>query len=259
MLGILPGIGILGAMPEEVSGIIEAMSDRQTYELGQREYHEGYLENVPVVVAFSGWGKVASAISATLMAEKFRVERIWFTGIAGSVRPDVRVGDIVVASSLVHHDLDCRPLMERFEIPLLGMSRLPVDEVCSSIAESEALAWFSGPEWQSAEARQLQAGTGIGQPVVHRGMVASGDSFFNSSRQRSDLGEALPEALCVEMEGAAVAQAAWQFGIPVTVIRAISDSADGGSHHDYARFLSFFESRYPGAIIRAMLRRIARP
>ncbi|CAN1559742.1 5'-methylthioadenosine/S-adenosylhomocysteine nucleosidase [Flavobacteriaceae bacterium] len=113
-------IGILGAMPEEISGVVTLLKNKEKVVKGMRTYYIGTINEIDVVVVFSRWGKVASATTVTHLIVEFGITQLIFTGVAGGISPEVSIGDIVVASSLVQHDLDARPIMKRFEIPLLG-------------------------------------------------------------------------------------------------------------------------------------------
>ena len=112
--------GIMGAMPQEVAHLHDAMEDVTTTTIGQRDYHVGRLDGREVVLAFSRWGKVASASTATTMIDRFGADELVFTGVAGAVNRALSVGDIVVADALVQHDLDASPLFAPMEVPLLG-------------------------------------------------------------------------------------------------------------------------------------------
>src|SRR6188768_1427880 len=111
-------IGILGAMPEEISGIVSLLKEKTEVLKGMRTYYSGTINHVEVVVVFSRWGKVASATTATHLIVEFGITQLFFTGVAGAIHPNLNIGDIVIADSLVQHDLDARPIMSRFEIPL---------------------------------------------------------------------------------------------------------------------------------------------
>src|SRR5690554_3309469 len=111
-------------MHDEIAGLVQDMGpDAVTHQIGQRDYHAGTLYGQRCVVVLARIGKVAAAATAVTLIREFHVQEIVFTGLAGAVSPDVRVGDVVVAESLLQHDMDARPLFGRYEIPLLGRSR----------------------------------------------------------------------------------------------------------------------------------------
>ena len=121
-------IGLMSAMQEENSKLIaELGEDHHVIDKGMRRYHVGSLWEIPVVVVFSRWGKVAAATTATCLITEFNVGEIIFTGVAGGADPEVRVGDVVVATGLCQHDMDARPLFPRHEIPLIGRSTFQSD------------------------------------------------------------------------------------------------------------------------------------
>src|SRR5690349_9837535 len=113
-------VGIMGAMPEEIESALTLVKDQQKREIGTRTYYTGKINNVPVVVVFSRWGKVAAATTVSTLILEFKITELIFTGVAGAIHEDLRIGDVVVANRLIQHDMDARPLVSRFEIPLLG-------------------------------------------------------------------------------------------------------------------------------------------
>ncbi|OZB47230.1 MAG: 5'-methylthioadenosine/S-adenosylhomocysteine nucleosidase, partial [Thiomonas sp. 14-66-4] len=121
-------IGILCAMREEQQMLLQALIPTHPVQLhGRRSYHRGRLYGREVVMVLSGIGKVAAACTATSLLTEFACGTLLFTGTAGSLDQDVKVGDIVVADDLLQHDLDASPLFPRFEVPLTGKSRFKAD------------------------------------------------------------------------------------------------------------------------------------
>src|SRR5262249_7460445 len=147
---------------------------------------------------------------------------IVFTGVAGSADFGVRVGDVVVAESLVQHDIDASPLFPRFEVPLTGLSHLPSDRDLSRKLATAAR------EFLENEANE---------PQLHRGLVDSGDQFITDPVKLAAMKDALPDLLAVEMEGAAVAQVCFELGVPFAVIRTISDNANEDAATDFMHFV----------------------
>lgn len=228
-------LGIISALAEEQYGLIEAMQGPAKLIHGMREYTAGKLWEIDAVCVLSRIGKVAAAMTASILVEKFGVTHIIFTGVAGSGDLGVRVGDIVVAETLVQHDMDASPLFPRFDIPLTGQSHIATDrELTRRLAvaardflENETLA-----------------------PQLHRGLIASGDQFINKRSQIGALKDALPDLLAVEMEGAAVAQVCFEFGIPFGVIRTISDNANEDAAVDFMHFVQTVASRYAYGVLK---------
>ena len=110
----------MGAMPEEIDSIIQLLSEESRVTIGMRTYSIGKLNGITAVVVFSRWGKVAASITVSTLILEFKVTELIFTGVAGAIDPQLRIGDIVLGRRLIQHDMDARPLMEQFEIPLLG-------------------------------------------------------------------------------------------------------------------------------------------
>ena len=216
----MPRTAIIAAMHEELAALLPAIEGATTGHVGGREFWLGTLAGQPVVAVLSGIGKVAAAITATLLVDHYQVDRMLFIGVAGGLGAGVKVGDVVVASALLQHDMDASPLFPRHEVPLTGLSRFPVD------------AGFS-----AAVARGAAAALAGRPGAVHRGLIVSGDRFVATAAESAALRAALPDALAVEMEGAAVAQVCHAFGTPLAVVRSISDRADDTAHVDFGAFL----------------------
>ena len=248
-------IGLMAAMPQELQALIDLMPDEDAVQRGGRVFWRGHLHGQEVVAVLSGIGKVAASVTATLLADAFGVSEIWFTGVAGGLGAEVSVGDVVVAESLVQHDMDASPLFPRHELPGLGRSRLqPLAELTSEVVRGVEQALVKVHQHVPLHA------LGLPQPRVHRGLIASGDQFVASADDGETLRHHLPDVLAVEMEGAAVAQVCDAFGLPFAVVRTISDRADASAHLDFLRFVNEVASPYSLAIVTALLkaRRLAR-
>lgn len=246
-------IGILGAMPEEINGILSLLVNKEEVVKGMRTYYIGKLNNIDVVVVFSRWGKVASATTVTHLIVEFGITHLFFTGVAGAINQDLNVGDIVIANSLVQHDMDARPLMQRFEIPLLGKTILyPSSELfdeaylrINELINSKGLVNEIGIAHQEKFS--------IVNPKVFVGLIASGDKFFSSGSDKELLLKSLPDVLCIEMEGAAVAQVCFEYNIPFVVVRTISDAANESSPIDFKEFVGQVASKFGVEIIRKLV------
>ena len=252
-------IAIAAAMQEELGAILAAMPDEQPVVVAGRQFWLGHLDGHDVVAVLSRIGKVAAAMTATLLVHEFGAERAIFTGTAGGLHPAARVGDVVVATTLLQHDMDASPLFPRHEVPLYGTDRFHADETLSAALAEAARAMFANADAGTddadlaLDAAQLRA-FGIATPRVHAGMVVSGDRFVASASEAAALRERLPDALAVEMEGAALAQVCHDLGVPFAVVRTISDRADDSAHVDFSRFVASIASRYSVGVVRRFLR-----
>jgi len=222
-------------MHQELSAVLALMPDEKKQPVAGRDFWQGHLHGHAVIAVLSRIGKVAAATTATALIERFGVTRIVFTGVAGGLALGVQVGDIVVADSFLQHDLDASPIFPRYEVPLYGTSRFPTD-----VALSDTLA------------RAAQAAL-PGVPL-HRGLVLSGDRFVSTTSEARALQAALPDALAVEMEGAAIAQVCHDYGLPFAAVRTVSDRADDAAHGDFTRFVEEVASRHSAAIVASLLR-----
>jgi adenosylhomocysteine nucleosidase len=239
-------LGIMGAMPEEVNKIIDAISEKEIIESGSRIYYKGKLYGQDVVAVFSRWGKVAAATTATNLILEFKVDRIIFTGVAGAISPDLNIGDIVVGQRLYQHDMDARPLMRRFEIPLTGKTSY---EIPTQNVETIAQAVHNFLK-NNKEFRRILSKQSILHPKMLTGDIASGDLFISSTVMKNALLRNLPSVACAEMEGAAVAQVCDDYGVPLVVVRVISDSADEEAHTSAIGFVNKHAGDYSLSIIK---------
>ncbi len=227
----------MGAMQEEVQEIISNVQNIDQIEIGGRIYHTGLLNNVKVVVVFSRWGKVAAASTATTLIQHFNISELLFTGVAGAIDSSLKIGDIVIASELYQHDLDARPFFKKFEIPLLNVVGIRADEQSVSTAAEQLNHSLRSASINNFIPKEIQEKFRFDNPSIYTGIVASGDRFFDSDADKNDLSMHLPGVLCVEMEGAAVAQVCHEYKIPFLIIRTISDAANDAASNDFSSFI----------------------
>jgi adenosylhomocysteine nucleosidase len=259
----LSRIAVVSAMHAELAAVLRLMPDETPVVRAGRRFWSGHLDGHEIVAVLSGVGKVAAATTATLLCSELGVERCVFTGTAGGLAPQARVGDIVVAEALLQHDMDASPLFPRHEVPFYGVDRFQADPAMTAAlvaaARSVLDAAASGDDAgdDGLDAARLGA-FGIDAPAVHAGLVVSGDRFIATAADNAALRTTLPDALAVEMEGAALAQVCHDFGIPFAVVRTVSDRADDAAHVDFLRFVDDVASRYALAIVRRFLRAVDR-
>jgi len=242
-------LGIISALHEEQLGLVEAMRGPARLIHGMREYWAGNLWEIDAVCVLSRIGKVAAAMTATTLVEKFGVTHILFTGVAGAGDKTVQVGDIVVAEALVQHDMDASPLFPRFEVPLTGLTHFEPDPHLS-MRLSRAAHDFLEQDFLEAISEGERREFRLAQPRVHRGLVASGDQFVNDRAHLQGLNGALPGLVAVEMEGAAVAQVCHELGVPCAVLRTVSDNANENAATDFMRFVKSVAAQYAFHITR---------
>ncbi|TVR01290.1 MAG: 5'-methylthioadenosine/adenosylhomocysteine nucleosidase [Spirochaetaceae bacterium] len=198
---------ILGAIDGEISAFLGAMTHRRDQRMRSFRYHQGEIDDTPVVVARSGVGKTLSAATTQHLIDRFSPKRIIFTGIAGSLKPQLQVGDILVAADCLQYDLDAGALgFQRGEVPYAGFRVLTCDPELRRAAESFR------PE----------------RGRLHVGRVLTGDRFVTDADEpqwQSVWSELAGDA--VEMEGASVALVAAWNSVPFQLVRTISDRATG--------------------------------
>lgn len=210
-------IGIIGAMDEEVNILKGKMQNTVIKTVASMEFCEGLLNGKEVVVVRSGIGKVNAAICTQILADLYQVDAVINTGVAGSLRNEIDIADIVLSYDTLQHDMDATGFgYEPGVIPRMDQSIFQADEelrkltkeVCSEV---------------------------IPEVGVHIGRIVSGDQFISDSCKKEWLAENFG-GYCTEMEGAAVAQAAYLNNLPFLIIRAISDKADNSAEMSYVEF-----------------------
>ena len=209
-------LGIIGAMSIEVENLKKAMTDLKITEKAGMEFYEGKLENLPAVVVQCGVGKVNAALCVQVLCDLFEVTHVVNTGVAGSLCNDLDIGDFVVSDDAMYHDFDCAPINPNYaigQVPGLPVRTFKADELLIKMAYEAA---------QSVSKAKI-------------GRVASGDQFVCNKDKKNKI-IADTGALCTEMEGAAIAHAAWRNGVPFVILRAISDKADDSAEMDYPTF-----------------------
>lgn len=210
-------IGIIGAMEEEVAVLKQAMETRETVSYASMDFCKGKLCGKDVVIVRSGIGKVNAGICAQILVDKFNVGMLINTGIAGSLDAAIDIGDMVISTDLVEHDMDASIFGDPVgQVPRMDTFAFPADK---SLVEK-------------AVAANKEANPDI---KTFTGRIVSGDQFVSSSEVKDRLVR-LFAAKCTEMEGAAIAHAAYLNKVSCVIIRAISDKADNSATMDYPTF-----------------------
>lgn len=216
-IGMGKRTGIIGAMEEEVSQLKEKMENISRTVRAGMEFLEGAIGGQSVIVVRSGIGKVNAAVCTQILCGEFHADRIINTGIAGSLDADIDIGDIVISLESVQHDVDATGFgYAPGIIPRMETSVFPADGALAELAAG--ICREVNPDIR-----------------VFSGRVVSGDQFI-SDKAKKDWIKKNFGGLCVEMEGASIAQAAWLNGVPYLVIRAISDKADDSAQMAYDEF-----------------------
>ncbi|HFI2433956.1 TPA: 5'-methylthioadenosine/adenosylhomocysteine nucleosidase [Streptococcus suis] len=208
--------GIIAAMPQELKILVEQLQDKVESNVLGRTYYQGQIGQHEVVLVQSGIGKVMSAMSVAILADRFAVDAIVNTGSAGAVADGIAIGDVVVATHLAYHDVDVT-------------------------AFGYAYGQMAGQElYYPADQALLEKLTSVlaeQEMTSHQGLIVTGDSFIAGQDKIAKIKQHFPEVLAVEMEGAAIAQAAVNTGKPFLVIRAMSDTAQGDANITFDEFI----------------------
>lgn len=210
-------IGIIGAMDEEVDQIVADMQVEREETKAMMTFKSGALNGKDVVVVRSGIGKVNAAACTQILADDFNVDYVINTGIAGSLKAEINIADIVISSDVLHHDMDATG----FGYPL---GQIPRMEVLSFKADDRLI-----------KLAKEACGKVVPEVGTHVGRIVSGDQFISDKNIKESIASNF-EGYCTEMEGAAIAQTAYLNNIPFVILRAISDKADDSATMDYPTF-----------------------
>ena len=210
-------LGIIGAMPQEVEQLKCEMVNPAITEVAGMEFYKGMICGRETVVVKSGIGKVNAAMCVQILVDRFGVDGIVNTGIAGSLRAEINIGDMVLSTDAVQHDMEA----VAFGYPV---GQIPQMDVFSFVADAKLR--------EAAKACCERVNPEIG---VHEGRVLTGDQFISDKVKKEWLVQMF-DGFCTEMEGAAIAQAAYLNGVPFLIVRAISDKADDSASMDYSEF-----------------------
>lgn len=249
---LLMDVAIMSAMHEENASIVKEMDVDKKEVVGSRTYYSGKLMGRSVVVVFSHWGKVAAAITAATLINKFDVKEIIFTGVAGAIDSRLSTGDIVIGTDMYQHDMDASPIIRRHEIPLLGRAAIAADESIR-LRLVQAAEDFINKDFSCMVAPEAIKAFNLNSPKVYSSAIASGDQFVANPALADDIRQRLPGVACVEMEGAAVAQVCESYGVAFGVIRTLSDNANESSEIDFQAFITDVARDYSLGIVKRYL------
>ncbi|HEC1751026.1 TPA: 5'-methylthioadenosine/adenosylhomocysteine nucleosidase [Campylobacter lari] len=208
-------IAILGAMPEEVTPLLETLKEYQTIEYANNTYYLAKYKNHELIIAYSKIGKVNSTLSATIMIEKFKAELLLFTGVAGAFNPSLEIGDLIYATKLAQYDLD----ITAFGHPL---GYVPGNEI-----------FIKTDDKLNNLAIEVAKELGV---KLQSGIIATGDEFICDENKKAKIREIFNADAC-EMEGASVALVCDALKIPCLVLRSMSDKAGEKAEFDFDEFV----------------------
>ena len=209
-------IGIIAAMPEELKLLVEHLEMAEKHRRLGHVYYTGRIKHHEVVLVESGIGKVMSAMSMAVLVNDFKVTAVINTGSAGAVASGLEIGDVVVADRLVYHDVD----VTAFGYDYGQMARQPL--------------YYEASRYLVEKMKAVLEKT---QQTSRVGLIATGDSFIAGQDKIDQIKAHFPDVLAVEMEGAAIAQAAHSLGLPFMVIRAMSDTASHDANITFDEFI----------------------
>lgn len=246
-------IGIISAVAEEIKTIHENINFDSKIKYVERSFYFGKYNEIELVLVYSNVGKVSASITASILIEKFGVEQIIFTGLAGAVSNKLNRGDIVLCNATYQYDVDARPLCEnQFEIAPTGRILFKLPKYQVDIAD-KAISKFLNHLDQYVDIEELKR-LKVTIPKKYVGVIATGDKFVENATNHKELFVEGIDVLAVEMEGAAVAQVCTEYKIPYTLIRIISDNADNNALESLKDFSVKLASHYSSGIIQEILK-----
>ncbi|AMV59837.1 5'-methylthioadenosine nucleosidase at S-adenosylhomocysteine nucleosidase [Pediococcus damnosus] len=208
--------GVICAMEEEIKSLHSALDIKKETEINGITFYEGTIQDTEVVLVRSGIGKVEAGITAALLVTNFKVDALIHSGSAGGIGSGLSVGDVVISTQTLYHDVDARAFGY-----VLG--QLPGQP-----------ARFDADKDLINEVAVAGEKTGLN---IKKGLIVTGDQFISSSEKIQEILKNFPDALCCEMEGSAIGQVAHQFKVPFVVIRAMSDVGDENAGVSFDDFI----------------------
>lgn len=228
-------IGLIGAMDEEIERFVQRMDAAGTEVRSGIAFRSGRWNGKRVILCKCGVGKVNASVCTQILIDTYHADCIWFTGVAGALHPELDIGHIVVSADCLQHDVDVTALgFPRGVIPFADESVFPADATLAAVA--------------------VKAGEALYPGQVRQGRILSGDQFI-ASREKVEYLYREYQGVCVEMEGAAVAQVCRMNRTPFVILRSMSDKADGSAHVNFAEFTKLASER-SAAIVERMLEEI---
>ncbi|WP_353893018.1 5'-methylthioadenosine/adenosylhomocysteine nucleosidase [Proteinivorax hydrogeniformans] len=229
-------LAVMGAMEEEIALFREAMDDVKKNQKAGLTFYQGKIDGKKIILVHCGIGKVNAAICTQILIDDYGVDNIIFTGVAGALAASLDVLDVVVSTDCIQHDLNVHAFgYEPGTVPRLNKKEFAADDALVQLA--------------------LESGKNIeGFPQIIQGRILSGDEFIADKDRALNLADEF-NGHCVEMEGAAVAQACYLNNIPFVIIRAMSDKADGTADVDFPKFVQKAANNSL-ALVREMLKNL---
>ncbi len=225
-------LAIIGAMDEEIELLLASLTHRSDHIRAGITFHQGQLMEKQIIVCKTGVGKVNAAVVTQILIDQFAVSGIIFTGVAGALDPELEIGDIVISTDCMHHDMDVTALgFSKGEIPYQQNSIFKADAHLIQLAQT--------------------ASTQVTNCRIYLGRILSGDQFINHRDQVAELYQTFG-GMCTEMEGAAVAQVCTMNQVPFVIIRSMSDRADGSADVNFVEF-SHFAARHSFSLVEQIL------
>ena len=208
-------IAIMGAMQEEISPLLSYFKDYKTIEFAKNKYYLTQYKGLELIIAYSKIGKVNASLTATTLIEKFGAQKLLFSGVAGAINPNLKIGDLVIATKLAQHDLDITAFGHPHGFVPEGAVYVQTDGTLTDVAKSVAKAH---------------------NKAILEGIIATGDQFICDEAKKTWIGQTF-NADALEMEGASVAVVCDALNIPFCILRAISDAADMDAGFSFDTFL----------------------
>ena len=250
-------IGIVSALYEEINLIKNDLAMDHKEMVGTREYYIGSLYGKDVVMVYSNCGKVSAATTLTILIERYHVDLVIFTGVAGGAEESLNVGDVVIASGLLQHDFDVSKLLNfpKYDNSLLGKSVFEIKEQYVALL-NQIINDYLIEDFHSDIKPEILDRYQLTNPKVVSGIIASGDQFISDFDKIKELRDGIKNLKCVDMESASAAQICNEYNRDFIVFRIISDKADKNADISFDKFLNEVATIYSKGIIKKLLQQL---
>ncbi len=245
-------IGIIDTMSSfEDPCLVNSLELVSKKRIGSRNFYSCVVPHADVIIAPSGWGKISSAVTAALLMSHYHLDIVLLIGYCGALHNSpLLVGDIVIGREYVHRDFDARPIYDQYEIPLLGISFFSTDTTTIQVAQASVNQFIT----QHSSCVQKHIPKRVGQKIQYReGLIATQDQFLGSLEKSECIVQELPQVAAVDMEGASVAQVAYEYGIPFSAIKVVSDMTNHEAALQFHEFMRSGAKKYAELLPKAFI------
>lgn len=246
-----PVFGVILPMPTEFHAFKTRLGGEGSYSeevVAGRKYFTKVLEKYTLVLCECGIGKVCSGTTAVVLLDRFNADAIIVAGVAGGLRADVAIGDIIVVNAVMQHDFNCYPFVPRHTIVNIGVDVMHTDKRLTEALRAAAEEILN-KSYSTIVPQHVREAHGLSLPRLHEGCSISGDKFLENLHEKNEIVNRIPAAITIEMEGGAVGQVCYEASKPFVSLRVVSDLCDGNGLEDYDAYCTHVASEVLYAIL----------